>query len=267
MLNIDRRIIWLTVVALTALPFLVPIGLPIGVEQITRDFYNVIEALPPGAKVVINCDIEAGNVAQYAGQGIATLGRLFEKDLKIIQIAFYRADCAVIFENVVLPAVDQGDSEYGVDWVNMGFLEGREAALAAFADNFMYPVNDHYGNSLEDLPLMEEMNSMDDVDLYVTISGETAMAIRQFIIPYEIPMLVTTGVQHLVSLKPDLDAGLIQGALGGIPGAAQYEFLLGNPGASIVKLDSLSLIHLFIIVLVVVTNIAHYLYADKGGKA
>lgn len=267
LLNIDRRIIWIIVVALTVLPFLVPIGLPIGVEKITRDYYNEIEALPPGAKVVINMDIEAGNVAQYAGQAIATLGRLFEKDLKIIQIVFYRADCAVIFENVVLAEVDQGDYEYGVDWVNMGFLEGREAAYLAFAGDFMYPVNDHYGNSLEDLPLMEEMKSMDDVDLYITVAGLSQLAIRQFVIPYGMPMIVATGVQHLVSLKPDMDAGLIKGALGGIPGAAQYELLLGKPGKTIQKLDALSFIHMFIIVLVAGTNIAHYFYADKGRKA
>ena len=267
MLNIDRRVIWVICVALTVWPLISPIGLPIKVDELTIMYHDALEELPPGSIVLASIDIEAGLVGENGAQCIDTLRHLFEKDIKFIQICFYRPDGAVLFETMWLPQVDQHDKVYGVDWVNMGYVEGHETAMSAFAHDFLYPVKDYYGNMLEDLPLMNEVKSMDDVDLYIDIAaGDWDQAIRQFATPYNLPAI--TGCQSLgiPDAMPYIEAGIIIGALSGLPGSAQYELLRQKPGLAIRGMDAASAVHIFLLCLTVVTNIAYISVRSKGEK-
>jgi hypothetical protein len=57
---------------------------------------------------------------------------------------------------------------------------------------------------------------------------------------------------------PFLDTGQLVGLLGGMRGAAEYEVLIEHHDAGVRGMDSQSVIHIFIIVLVVVGNIAYF---------
>ncbi len=265
LLNIDRRIIWVVCVILIAVPLISPIGLPITIDGITQKYYDSIENLPPGSVVLATIDIEAGLVGENGDQCIDTLQHLFNKDIKFIQICFYRADGAILFENAWLPKVDQRGKVYGVDWVNMGYIEGHETAMTAFASNFNYPIKDAYGNNLADLPLMSEVLSMDDVDLYIDIAaGDVDQALRQFATPYNVPAITGSMAMGVPDMIMYMEAGIVYGILGGLPGAAQYELLLDNPGGAIRGMDALSAVHIFLLLLVTVTNIAYYSARMKG---
>jgi len=264
-LNIDRRIIWVTCIALIVWPLVSPIGLPMKVDEITRKYYDAIESLPPGSIVLASIDIEAGLVGENGAQCTDTLQHLFDKDIKFIQICFYRADGAILFENLWLPKVDQRDKVYGVDWVNIGYIEGHETAMTAFAADFSYPVKDYYGNMLEGLQLMTEVKSMDDVDLYIDIAaGDCDQALRQFATPYDVPAITGAMAMGVPDMIMYMEAGIVTGILGGLPGAAQYELLLNKPGAAIRGMDALSVVHIFLLCLVIITNLAYFSLRSKG---
>ncbi|MCL2497073.1 MAG: hypothetical protein FWF06_00485, partial [Symbiobacteriaceae bacterium] len=53
-------------------------------------------------------------------------------------------------------------------------------------------------------------------------------------------------------------AGMLQGMIGGMSGAAAYEKLTGRLGAATQGLDSQGLGHLVIIVLIIIGNIAYF---------
>ena len=59
-LNLDRRILYLLTVVLMSWVLINPIGLPIQVDEINRNYYEIIESLPPGSIVFASLDIEAG---------------------------------------------------------------------------------------------------------------------------------------------------------------------------------------------------------------
>ena len=65
----------------------------------------------------------------------------------------------------------------------------------------------------------------------------------------------------------NLRAGQIKGMLCGLPGAAEYEILLNRPGKTVKLMDAQSMGHLWIIVLVILGNIAYYAKVKSGNSA
>ena len=120
LLNVDRRIIWIIVVVLLSYPIVKPIGLPISIDQVSKEYRDTIENLPPGSIVLACIDMEAGLWGELGPQAITTTQHLFDKEgITFIQVDFYRADAQVIFNTMVLPKVNQRNKVYGVDWVNI----------------------------------------------------------------------------------------------------------------------------------------------------
>jgi len=265
-LNLDRRILYILTIALMSWVLIKPIGLPIQVDEINRNYYDTIESLPPGSIVFASLDIEAGMWGEIGPQMIATLQHLMNKDVKFIQVCFYRADGQFVFETMVLPKVNQQDKVYGVDWVNFGYIEGHETAMSAFANNFHLPVKDAYGNMLEDLPIMDELNDMNDIDLYIDMAGGDVMqAFRQFVVPYDTYTLAGIQASNAPEMQIYIDSGDVHGMLNGLAGAAQYEYLLGKPGLAIKGTDALSVISIYLFILITITNISYVIQRRQRG--
>jgi hypothetical protein len=70
---------------------------------------------------------------------------------------------------------------------------------------------------------------------------------------------------------PYLNAGQLVGLLGGMRGAAEYEGLIQHPDQGVRGMDSQSVIHLLIIVLIAIGNAAYFVSrrtkAPSGGRA
>ncbi len=264
-LNVDRRIIWVIMLFLLAYPMINPIGLPIGVDPLPRAFYDAIESLPPGSRVLQCFELDAGHIGELTPMAVTTLQHLFDKDVKIINIVFYRADVATVFEEYVLPYVDQRGAEYGVDWVNIGFVQGMEAAMASFATDFTFPVRDQYGALLEDMPIFQEIKSMNDIDL-VVMQSAMDQEIRQFCVPYDVPGIAGVIAFSLPAMMNYYDAGIITGILAGLPAAAQYEYITDYPGKAILGMDAITLSHLFLIALIIVVNVTNILTREGEKK-
>lgn len=60
-----------------------------------------------------------------------------------------------------------------------------------------------------------------------------------------------------------VQAGQYQGMLGGLSGAAQYEYLLNKPGKAIQGMDAQSFAHLLFFTLIVLGNIGFYVSRRK----
>jgi hypothetical protein len=64
---------------------------------------------------------------------------------------------------------------------------------------------------------------------------------------------------------PLLQTGQINGLLGGLRGAAEYEILLGKEGKALAGMDAQSAAHFLIIFLIVVCN-GVYLFTSQGRR-
>jgi hypothetical protein len=200
-----------------------------------------------------------GNQAELAPQSIAVTQHVFNLEgVRFIDVSFQGPSSQLIAETIIYPAVDTKGKEYGKDWVHIGYLAGGETAMATLAADLHYTGKDAYGTSLTSLPLMNEIKSMEDIDLVIMFAGaEFSWNLRQFAIPFNIPAVVGLLSLSYPDAVPFRASGHIVGTLNGMPGAAQYEFLVGKPGDAIASNDAISLTHYFLLVLVILGNIAY----------
>ena len=268
----DRRILYLIAVISIIVPLVRPVGLPITIAKESRDFYDAIEALPDGSTILMSPDMEAGVFGELGPVAIANMRHLWKKNHKMVFVFFYRGDGPIVFSQKVLPRVpgfvDEttvGDKVYGVDWVSLGYIEGHETAMAQLASDFHVVSTDQFGNSIDDLPLMDEIQTAADFDLFIDIGGgDNGAALAQFSIPYDLPAICGTLSVDYVGLLPYYLSGVYGGILMGMKGGAEYEFLIGIPGLATVANDSISVTHIVLLTLMILGNIVFIIRRNQG---
>jgi len=65
-------------------------------------------------------------------------------------------------------------------------------------------------------------------------------------------------------MYPYLQAGQIEGIIGGLKGAAEYEKLVEHPGGGIVGMTAQSVGHIAIIIFIILGNIGYFAIRRKG---
>jgi hypothetical protein len=254
-LDIDRRYIYVIVIIACAIPFIYPIGIPVALDPYTLNFHKVVEDLPEGSVVIWGFGI-GPSLTEHIGMSISVVRHLFQKNLKVVFFSV-RPESPPIITGILDIAGTEG-KEYGVDWVEIGFLPGYESAMATFAEDLWTLETDEYGTPYGQIPMMADLKSMSDVQLTIVTYGTDIEGwVRQWHTPYGVPMLAFDGsfYQGMLPYFPAQIAGLLPGVRGG----AGYELLINRPGVNLIQADALSLGHLVVIISVVLGNIIFFI--------
>jgi hypothetical protein len=123
-----------------------------------------------------------------------------------------------------------------------------------------YPT-DQYGKPTTEIPLMEEVETYDDVKMIVSIAGS---ALSEYWAiwaggRYGVKVISGNTAIQAVLIYPYYQAGQIPGFLGGLKGAAEYEKLIGKPGMGIRGMDAQSIAHALMLVFILVGNIGYFM--------
>jgi hypothetical protein len=173
----------------------------------------------------------------------------------------------MIIENILTTVPETKDKQYGVDWVNLGFLAGGENAIAAVARGIReaYPT-DFRRNVTAELPILEGRNTAADFDMFIFFStGNADMFVRQ-IYGYGVPIIGGLVSTIVPQAEPYVHAGQIKGILAGLRGGAEYEKLLGRPGVGLASMDAQSMGHMLFIVFIAFANLAYFTSRGKAGR-
>jgi len=261
--KIDRRWIFLLIFIVMGVPILYPVGLPISVSEMTNNFWDTIDGLPPGSMVVVSFDWSAACTAEQLPQAKAIFEHLGRKDAKIIAWAFW-ADGPVFADKAFTLAFGSSSDhpDYGKKFINLGYFPGGETAMAALASDIHgTATQDFYNNPIETLEMMNDVKSVQDIDLYIDmVAGTPGLedTLRQFQGKKpSLTMLCAVLALWLPSILPYYPMQ-VKGLLSGMKGAAEYELLLRSPWKAIAGMDAQSLGHLFLIALIVIGNIGYF---------
>jgi hypothetical protein len=248
----------------TALAIIVVVSglrLPLLIGPITTDFYNEIEALNPGDVIAWaqNCAFGAYVNKRDAYRAVV-YHAIIDNDAKMI---LYSLDPDAPQLNAALMVYCESELEaagkqYGVDWIIMPFLAGEESALAAIARNARVTGNDLIeGRPLDQFPIMEGINTMDDIPLTINDAGSFTfvdMWIRQWPAAYG-----NRGLNTMVFATVAPVYGIyVHGALDGNRGYAEYEKLTGYSGDQLIKMDMRNLQGIAVITIVILGNITYF---------
>lgn len=269
-IKIDRRIIYLLLALSIIIPLINPLSIPIVPDKLVIDTFDVINGLPDGGKVIISFDYAAGAGAELDPQAAALLQHFMSKGMKTIAVA--TDDQGTLMAQPHLEQLMKGGYEYGVDFINLGFIPGKESGLAAFAENIpKVKPQDIYGTSIESFEMMKDVKSLNDVDAFVSINYGSVTGVspehvvRQISAMYKVPVIMPVSTVIAPGTLPYYEAGQLQGFMVGLKGAADYEMLLGKPGTAVSAMDAQSLAHLLMIAFIILGNVI-YLLNKKNKK-
>jgi len=251
--KIDYTIyIYIAIIVLTAIPLIMPLGLPVPIDPQTIEVYDLIEGLQPGTYVLVGGTF---NVAMWSDVGpgwVVIFDHLFDKDVKIVFADFGMGDSALLIDKYIeLPQ----DKVYGVDFVNLGLIPGAETAQAAFASDIQtIAQSDISGIPTSQLPIMQGLSDLNDFSLTIFGADGSEKAAGQWKQKYGVPLIGYPNTMGTPPVIPFYISGQIDALLAGLSGGTQYEILRGKPGNGAATMDAQSLSHILVIGLIVIGN-------------
>jgi hypothetical protein len=273
--KIDRRIIFLFIMAAVIIPFFRPLGVPVHVTDHVQKVFDFIENVPPGEQpVLVSMDYSPGTMPELYPMNLAILRHCFARGVRVVGMTLDPRG-AGIGELAMTRVADEYEVEYGEDYVYLGFRPGIIAVILGIGEDIKRVFGtDNYGTDLDSIPMMREVSTYDDIPLVVTLA---ASSMPESWISYansRYGQLIASGVTAVMAADfyPWLQTGQFIGMLGGLKGASEYELLVEEAGYSSERkdatrgMDSQSVVHLLIVILIVMGNIS-YLASRKSEDA
>jgi len=117
--------------------------------------------------------------------------------------------------------------------------------------------------------MMDGINKFEDFDFLFSASAGYPGTIEwvQFAVDAtDIKMTTGTTSIQVNEVMPYVQAGQLQGVLAGMPGAAEYEALIGVKGIGTSGMDAQSVAHLVIVIFIIFGNIGYFIERNRQDK-
>jgi len=270
--NVDRRVIFV----LMALAVIVPLALgltmemPVG-EGPSYDLWEYIEELPADSRVLMSFDYDPSTKPELQPMARALVSHMMSRDINIIAMALWPQG-ATLGQNVLSSVSDSLGAEQYEDWVNLGYKIGGQVLIVRLGSS----LEAAFPTDLENVPyaeisMLRDISTLADFDLVVTLSAGdpgipawVMIASDRFGVPVGGGCTAVSAPQFYPYLQQrEGERPQMEGLLGGLRGAADYETLIQRPGLAAAGMSAQSIAHLVIMVFIVIGNITYF---SKGKK-
>jgi hypothetical protein len=271
-LKTNRFVLWAFVALIITIPLVVYLPLPVDVSDRVETAYAAISAVPDGSNVILFPGAYGpGGGRIFVGYSFdVVIKQLIVKDCNFVFIDEYTAVNtawrASHLDNLI-KWEDRG-YVYGVDYVYLPFIPGREMMLITLREDFQSIVSvDLYGTDISTLPLVADITKGSDFALCLEAGNapdQISDLIRQWGANVNNAPPVHVGLcdpsmisEYLPFYKPGSPDTQISGLVAGSTEAAQYEVVsgIGGPAAMVVNVTSLGMLYTFFMLLI--TNILY----------
>jgi hypothetical protein len=236
--------------------------------------YDFVDGLVPGEVLMIGVDYAPEVMAELHPMAYAITRQCFAKDAKLLLCCLHQNGPGMV-EQVIAQVAEEYDKVNGVDFVYLGYKPYPGITILAMGQNFRIPFpEDYYGTPLDSLPMMRNMTNFDNVKAIINISGGsgTEYWINYANGRYNAKLAIgVTGVMT-ADYYPFLQSGQIFGLIGGMKGAAEYEYLAEKGGYISREKDQLwasksmpiqTTTHIVIILFIVIGNVGYFMSKRK----
>ena len=261
MLKLDRRIIFLLIGLCTLLPLLYPIGLPIKTSPEVRAVYDYMDSLPDGSVFLLSMDFDPASKPELEPQAVALLRHAFSRNLRVIVMTLWLPGTGLAEQTITRVAQDL-DKVNGEDYVFLGFSPGVGALIIGMGQDLYnaFP-SDYYGKPTKELAVLKDVPNLRHVDYVVSLAAGTPGVETWYLFGKDkYRFELGAGCTGVIApgLYPLLRSGQINGIIGGLRGAAEYELLIRQPESAVAGMDAQSATHFAIIVLVILCNVFYF---------
>jgi len=263
---VDRRWLFLVMAAAIVVPLVVPVPLPLYVSSMVQDLYDAIDALPEGSIVLISSDYDPTAKPELEPFHVALLHHLARKKIRMVMISLWPA-APPLTDKVIAEVGLEENYGYrkGVDFAHLGYKEGRQIVMESMGNSIRgtFP-KDRDGNPVESNPLMHEVDRYSDVDMLINISGGSP-GVKEYVQVVQsrhgIAMIGACTAVSGPDYVPYYQATPKQllGLAAGMKGSAEYEKLVGLPGAAMAGMAAQSSSHVVLILFILFGNVMYFL--------
>lgn len=273
LLDLDRRTIHVLTALVVALGVLLPVHWNVRVGPATRRAYDLAQAVRPGRLVFIVIDYGFGAQPELDPQLRAVLTQLMRRGARIVLVS-RTLEGSQIAQRAArqaargLPAYAAG---YGRLWVNLGFRPAGDVPLRAATRGLIAAFNDtdYRGDQVSAMPIARVLGPVGPRRFalaYVFDSADGFAAMMNYVSqPTGLPLIVGAIQSEVPVIQPFLASGQVAAIIPGMRGAAEYEALLGRPGAGRRALTALALVAAYVTLLIAAGNAAHFLGRRRTG--
>ncbi len=277
--EVDRRVIFAFIFVSVATPVLFPITFEVKATPIAKALFEKIESLPEGTKVMISYDFDPAMAPEVLPMANAVVRHCFQKNHKVVFIAIWATGQSLLNQTLQqVVAVEFPEKQEGIDWCNLGYKAGNEGVMNVIVTNLkkMFPT-DVNSTPLEQIKILEGIQSCRDFALIVSLGGGQPGP-KEWILYVGDPGNVPIGAGTAAVSAPQLYAYYpkqLIGLLGGVKGAAEYEFELMQKYERFKSVDApgirmmgpQTLAHVVIIAFIMLGNVAYLRTRRKKGGA
>lgn len=230
--TLDRRIIFLLIALAVIIPLIVHYTTSIPASAIVQSLFDKVEELPSGSRILLSFDYGPSTIPENQPMANAFTRHAFEKGHKVYLMALWATgprQAAQLTEEVI--QVEFPDKVYGVDWIRLGYKAGNQGLINALLADFkaMY-TTDVSGDDIESFPMMRGIRTLRDFDLILGL-GSGFPGTKEWVQfagdPGDIPVGGGTTAVMAPLLYPYYPKQMV-GFLGGLQGAAEYEYALSH---------------------------------------
>jgi hypothetical protein len=265
--SFDRRWIFLAMGIAIIFPLIVPLDLPVKPSPMTTKAFYAVEDLKEGDVVFVSLDLDPASTPELEPYFRAVMMQLKRKKVKIVfATTWYQAPplCERWIREVVEREVDdEGSYRKNVDYVWLGFREGKAAVISSMGADLRGTFDDHAadGTPLDKIALMNGIKQLKDFRLMILVSAGFP-GIKEYVqlvqSRYNLKMVGVTTAVSTTDLSPYFQAGQLKGLVGGLAADAEYESMVGKKGLATQGAGVLNLSHFVVILAIVFGNIIYF---------
>ncbi len=268
LMNLDRRIIYIVMFVVLFIPLYRPLGLPLPITRESKATFEFLGKLPADSVVLMVNSTGPSVEAELYPQTLTMARHLMSRNVKIVICSL-----AVEAPRYNDKLFDQWAAMYkyepGKDYIILPYKAGGETAMAAIGRDIksLYTTDDD-NKPLSGMPLWGRINSVKDFSCVIDISGGESQRwmLGHIQAPHKVPCIAAITAVILAVTQPYFSSGQLVGILSGLNGAAEYELQSKTPGPAASGMDAQSLGHMWIVVLVIVGNIAYIVSRSQSKK-
>ena len=259
--SLDRRVIYALVLVVVIAPLIWKSSPPIEISPEVQMAYNSLDKVPANGIVMFSIDYDGASEAELQPMMLAMLRHCFSRNVRVIMTAQWPLGMP-LGQMALDSAAVEYHKEYGKDYINIGYRPGGNALMVGLGKSGFrqYFLRDFRGTMIDSFPFMRTVHNYGQIDRLVGLeAGASGDAWVQYA-GAQFGLRIILGVTGVMatSMYPYLDAKQIDGLVGGLRGAAEYETLIHHPHRGVWGMNSQSYVHLLIIVLVILGNITFY---------
>ena len=266
LMNLDRRIVFILVALAVIVPTLLKVSFPITVSQPTRRVYNFIDNLSPQSTILISFNYGPSSMAELEPMAAAVLRHCFRRKVRVIGMTLFDVGATLGYE-VVNRIAKEFEAVEGEDYVFLGFRPGSTQVLLGMGnaiDSVFHA--DYRGKILSEIPMMTKIKNYDQIQLVLDLASAATPGAWITYTNTKYKQQIAAGVTGVMvsELYPYMQTGQLVGLMPGLLGAAEYETLIGTPENATAGMSIQSFVHLLIVGLVVLGNLAFFIRRRVG---